>query len=132
MAGILLPACAIFFSGLLCIIYFSKKRVNLLENTMYSVMIISILMDSILVTILQSFPNGFEFCGKSDDIYRQIGEAVPPMLSLAIAASVLIELLSGTPTEAELAEGAKSIIKPVSSSYSSVIAGIKTRGRSKK
>ncbi len=58
MAGILLPACAIFFSGLLCIIYFSKKRVNLLENTMYSVMIISILMDSILVTILQSFPSG--------------------------------------------------------------------------
>lgn len=82
--------------------------------------------------ILQSFPNGFEFCGKSDDIYRQIGEAVPPMLSSAIAASVLIELLSGTPTEAELAEGAKSITKPVSSSYSSVIAGIKTRGRSKK
>ena len=52
MAGILLPACAIFFSGLLCIIYFSKKRVNLLENKMYSVMIISILIDSILVTIL--------------------------------------------------------------------------------
>ena len=58
MAGILLPACAIFFSGLLCIIYFSKKRVNLLENKMYSVMIISILIDSILVTILQSFPAG--------------------------------------------------------------------------
>lgn len=82
--------------------------------------------------ILQSFPQGFEFCGKSDDIYRQIGEAVPPMLSSAIAASVLIELLSETPTEAELTEGPKSITEPVSSSYSSVIAGIKTRGRSKK
>lgn len=82
--------------------------------------------------ILQSFPNGFEFCGKSDDIYRQIGEAVPPMLSSAIAASVLIELLSKTPTETELAEAPKSITEPVSSSYSSVIAGIKTRGRSKK
>lgn len=35
--------------------------------------------------LLQSFPNGFEFTGKSDDIYRQIGEAVPPLLSSAIA-----------------------------------------------
>ena len=80
--------------------------------------------------ILQSFPYGFEFCGKSDDIYRQIGEAVPPMLSSAIAASVITELLSMMPTDAELAESPKSITAPVSSSYSSVIAGIKTRGRS--
>ena len=27
--------------------------------------------------LLQSFPIGFEFLGKSDDVYRQIGEAVP-------------------------------------------------------
>lgn len=81
--------------------------------------------------ILQSFPDGFEFCGKSDDIYRQIGEAVPPMLSSAIAANVLIEMLSVPPTEAELEASPKSINEPVSSSYSSVIAGIKTRGRTK-
>jgi len=81
--------------------------------------------------ILQSFPNGFEFCGKSDDIYRQIGEAVPPMLSSAIAANILIEMLSVPPTEAELEASPKSINEPVSSSYSSVIAGIKTRGRMK-
>ncbi len=81
--------------------------------------------------ILQSFPNGFEFCGKSDDIYRQIGEAVPPMLSSAIAANVLIEYLSVLPTKSELEDSPKSISKPVSSSYSSVIAGIKTHGRSK-
>ena len=56
MAGVLLPACAIFFSGLLIFIYFSKQRVNLLENKMYAVMILSILFDSILVTILQLFP----------------------------------------------------------------------------
>lgn len=79
--------------------------------------------------ILQSFPNGFEFCGLSDDIYRQIGEAVPPMLSSAIAASILIELLSPLPTNEELRAGPKSIDAPVSSSYSSVIAGIKTRRR---
>ena len=81
--------------------------------------------------ILQSFPKGFEFCGKSDDIYRQIGEAVPPMLSSAIAASVVIEMLSVLPTEAELEASPKSINEPVSSSYSSVIAGIKTHGRTK-
>lgn len=79
--------------------------------------------------ILQSFPNGFEFKGKSDDIYRQIGEAVPPMLSSAIAASVLIEMLSVSPNGEEISVSPNSIDSPVSSSYSSVIAGIKSRGR---
>ncbi|MEQ2564112.1 DNA cytosine methyltransferase [Ventrimonas sp. CLA-AP-H27] len=77
--------------------------------------------------ILQSFPDGFVFTGKSDDIYRQIGEAVPPMLSSAVAANVLIELLSAIPTEEEISSSPSSIVEPVSSSYSSVIAGIKTR-----
>lgn len=79
--------------------------------------------------LLQSFPVGFEFTGKSDDIYRQIGEAVPPMLASAVAATVLVELLSTEPTEAELATSPESIVEPVSNSYSSVIAGIKTRGK---
>ncbi|MCD7726326.1 MAG: DNA cytosine methyltransferase [Clostridiales bacterium] len=79
--------------------------------------------------LLQSFPNGFIFSGKSDDIYRQIGEAVPPMLSSAIAATVLIEMLSVIPSKEELEAGPKAVTEPVSSSYSSVIAGIKTKGR---
>jgi len=82
--------------------------------------------------ILQSFPNGFEFTGKSDDVYRQIGEAVPPMLSCAIAASVLIEMYSVPPTEAEILASPTPITEPVSSSYSSVIAGIKTKGKKAK
>lgn len=82
--------------------------------------------------LLQSFPIGFEFTGKFDDIYRQIGEAVPPRLSSAIAANVLVELLSKEPSDLELAESPKSIEFPVSSSYSSVIAGIKTRGKGSK
>lgn len=82
--------------------------------------------------LLQSFPVGFEFTGKSDDIYRQIGEAVPPMLASAVAANILVELLSSVPNEEELAEGPESITEPVSSSYSSVIAGIKTRGKAQK
>lgn len=82
--------------------------------------------------LLQSFPNGFEFTGKADDIYRQIGEAVPPMLAAGVAADILIELISSTPTSAELAESVTEIEKPVSSSYSSVIAGIKNRGKVEK
>ena len=77
--------------------------------------------------LLQSFPIGFEFQGKSDDIYRQIGEAVPPMLSTAVAADILIELISSEPNNAEKQNELISIEKPVSSSYSSVIAGIKMK-----
>lgn len=79
--------------------------------------------------LLQSFPNGFEFMGKSDDIYRQIGEAVPPFLSAAIATNVLIELISEEPTDEERKASPKSIASPVNSSYSSVIAGIKMKER---
>ena len=82
--------------------------------------------------LLQSFPNGFEFTGKSDDIYRQIGEAVPPLLSSAIAANILIELLSTEPTADELSASPQSIDEPVSSSFSSVIAGIKMKDQAAK
>ena len=54
MEGILLPICSLFFSGLMCYIYFSKERVDLLENKMYSSMIICSFVDSLVVTILQS------------------------------------------------------------------------------
>ena len=56
MTQILLPACACVFSSLLCLIYFFKKRVNLLENKMYAIMIVCILIDSIILTTLFSFP----------------------------------------------------------------------------
>ena len=55
MQEMILPICSIFFSILLCIIFFLKKRMPLLENNMYTIMIIVVLIDSILVTILQSF-----------------------------------------------------------------------------
>ena len=54
MEGILLPVCSLFFSGLMCYVYFSKERVDLLENKMYSCMIICSFIDSLIVTILQS------------------------------------------------------------------------------
>lgn len=78
---------------------------------------------------LQSFPDGFEFTGKSDDIYRQIGEAVPPFLAAAVATNILVELISKIPTAEELMENPALIESPVSSSYSSVIAGIKIKGK---
>lgn len=69
---------------------------------------------------LQSFPDGFEFTGGFDDVFRQIGEAVPPMLSLSIAAATLAafrgETLSGVET---------LIFEPVNDSFAGVIAGIK-------
>jgi DNA (cytosine-5)-methyltransferase 1 len=80
---------------------------------------------------LQSFPRRFQFSGNSDAIYKQIGEAVPPLMSLAIASHLLVELQFGVPRGEELELGHPSIESPVSSSYSSVIAGIKV-GRSKK
>ena len=55
MEGILLPICSIFFSILLFCIYYSKKRVNLVENVMYSIMLICSVFDSILVSFLQIF-----------------------------------------------------------------------------
>jgi len=44
---------------------------------------------------LQSFPDGFVFAGAMNAAFRQIGNAVPPLLSLAVA-KVLKSLLSGS------------------------------------
>lgn len=77
--------------------------------------------------ILQSFPKGFAFLGNFDAIFKQIGEAVPPAFSCAVAATVLSELLS--PEIGEHETGSEShVVSPVSNSYSSVIAGLKQRG----
>lgn len=82
--------------------------------------------------LLQSFPNGFEFTGRADDVYRQIGEAVPPLLAAGVAVNILVEMVSVNPTSEELENGVLSVSEPVSSSYSSVIAGIKIRGKAEK
>lgn len=43
---------------------------------------------------IQSFPDGFEFVGNLDECFKQIGEAVPPLLSLAIATQIAIDIYS--------------------------------------
>ena len=52
MPNLYLPVTAFLFSFVLLVIYFSKKRVHLLENSIYILMIFSILMDSALVSLL--------------------------------------------------------------------------------
>lgn len=44
---------------------------------------------------LQSFPDGFAFCGTMNPAFRQIGNAVPPLLAAAVAAEVVRNLKSG-------------------------------------
>lgn len=70
---------------------------------------------------LQSFPDGYEFKGGFDDVFRQIGEAVPPLLSLAVAASALANIRGESEvSDAHVVEG------PVNNSYSGVIVGLKS------
>jgi DNA (cytosine-5)-methyltransferase 1 len=45
---------------------------------------------------LQSFPDAFRFSGNMGDCYRQIGNAVPPLLARAIATQLLA--IVGLPT----------------------------------
>lgn len=41
---------------------------------------------------LQSFPDGFVFCGTMNPAFRQIGNAVPPLMAKALAATVMAAL----------------------------------------
>lgn len=52
MPNLYLPVTAFLLSLILLVIYFSKKRVNLIENHIYILMIFSILMDSALVSLI--------------------------------------------------------------------------------
>lgn len=45
---------------------------------------------------LQSFPDGFRFCGTMNPAFRQIGNAVPPLLAKQIALTVKQQLLART------------------------------------
>jgi len=81
--------------------------------------------------LLQSFPYGYSFEGSFDSIFKQIGEAVPPKFSCGVAAQLFLELISAVPSEEELETGIQPVTSPVSSSFSSVIAGIKISRRGK-
>lgn len=46
---------------------------------------------------LQSFPDGFKFAGNTGDIYRQIGNAVPPLLAMQVGKQILLQLGADIP-----------------------------------
>lgn len=45
---------------------------------------------------LQSFPDGFQFCGTMNPAFRQIGNAVPPLMALALAKEMRSALKNST------------------------------------
>lgn len=51
MKELQLPSCALVFSILLCLIYFSKKKVKTIENKVYGVMLLMGTLDSLIITI---------------------------------------------------------------------------------
>lgn len=53
---------------------------------------------------LQSFPDSFRFAGAMNAAFRQIGNAVPPLLAEAVARQLIQDLLRKPLTRAELAE----------------------------
>ncbi len=63
---------------------------------------------------IQSFPDSYDFQGSLDHCFKQIGESVPPLLSVAIA-SQIIRALSNEIKSNDC--GVESITSPVSSLY---------------
>lgn len=51
MKELQLPSCALIFSILLCLIYFSKKKVKTIENKVYGVMLLMGALDCLIITI---------------------------------------------------------------------------------
>lgn len=49
---------------------------------------------------LQSFPDGFEFAGSMNTAFRQIGNAVPPLLALAVALEIKSQVVEAARSEA--------------------------------
>lgn len=65
---------------------------------------------------IQSFPDSFQFQGSLDHCFKQIGESVPPLLSIAIASQIVRAFSKMTNSKNEQIE---SIVSPVKALYSS-------------
>ena len=55
---------------------------------------------------LQSFPDGFIFRGTMNPAFRQIGNAVPPLLAKAVAERMLATLRAAAPGDADVVQRA--------------------------
>lgn len=74
--------------------------------------------------LLQTFPSTWTFCGPFDDRYKQIGNAVPPL-----AAQIMGEHIGKGMPSVENEVGVFEVEhKPVGSSFSILIAGIRRNG----
>lgn len=71
---------------------------------------------------MQGFPKDFYFEGPFDDKYKQIGNAVSPIFSTALAGHVL-SMLAGL----NHADKENMIIEPTFGSYSGMIAHVKQK-----
>jgi DNA (cytosine-5)-methyltransferase 1 len=54
---------------------------------------------------LQSFPDGFLFCGTMNPACRQIGNAVPPLMAKALAVSMMVALMGNAAPDNEIVIG---------------------------
>ena len=52
---------------------------------------------------LQSFPDGFVFCGTMNPAFRQIGNAVPPIIAREMARAMMVSLADAVPLTAQVA-----------------------------
>ena len=55
---------------------------------------------------LQSFPDGFQFSGTMNPAFRQIGNAVPPLLAKAVAGQIMQALMTASAEEHHVAKRA--------------------------
>jgi len=58
---------------------------------------------------LQSFPDGFVFCGTMNPAFRQIGNAVPPIMAWRIAEAMKASLASAKPSVKPAAKPRKTV-----------------------
>jgi DNA (cytosine-5)-methyltransferase 1 len=75
--------------------------------------------------LLQGFPRDYWFAGSLDERFRQIGNAVPPVFSTALALHVLGELVG----KKQAAATSAGITTPVGSSFSRLIPSLKAGTR---
>jgi DNA (cytosine-5)-methyltransferase 1 len=72
---------------------------------------------------LQGFPTTYRFAGSFDSRFRQVGNAVPPSVAAFLAAHLLAELET---IRAASPDTERDITEPVGTSFSRLIAGIKS------
>lgn len=76
--------------------------------------------------LLQGFPARYQFCGGFDARFSQVGNAVPPLVSLSIAFSILGQLVDPPSTSA-----GGGIRQPLAKSFARLIPALKAKARTR-